>query len=117
VNAKSARALFGAALALYILWFVALVALAVVSGERPVSGTTNPAPAPASSPLAPPQTSDGVRPGNQHSTEWPASTGSLDTAKLSGRTAIVYNTFLPMREYVFQRHIGLVSCSPRTSGA
>ena len=57
VNAKSARALFGAALALYILWFVALVTLAVVSGERPVSRTTNPATAPASSPSVLEQTS------------------------------------------------------------
>jgi hypothetical protein len=45
VNAKFARVLFGAALALYILWFVALVTMAVVSGQRPVSATTNPAPA------------------------------------------------------------------------
>jgi hypothetical protein len=47
VNPKSARMLFGAALALYILWFVALVTLAVISGERPVIGKTKPAPAPA----------------------------------------------------------------------
>ena len=53
MNAKSARVLFGEALALYILWFVALVTMAVVSGQRPVSATTNPAPAPASSPAAP----------------------------------------------------------------
>jgi len=58
VNAKSARALFGAALALYILWFVALVALAVVSGERPGSGKTISAPAPASSHWVPERPSE-----------------------------------------------------------
>jgi hypothetical protein len=58
MNAKSARALFGAALALYILWFGALVTLAVVSGERPASGTTHPSRAPASSPSVLEQTSD-----------------------------------------------------------
>ena len=35
VNPKSARTLFVAALALYILWFGALVALAIVSADRP----------------------------------------------------------------------------------
>jgi hypothetical protein len=58
VNAKSARAIFGAALALYLLWFVALVTLAVVSGERPVSATINPAPAPAPSRAVPERTSE-----------------------------------------------------------
>jgi hypothetical protein len=58
MNANSTRALFGAALALYILWFGTLVTLAVVSGERPASATTNPSPAPASSPSVLEQTSD-----------------------------------------------------------
>ena len=35
MNSKSARTLFVAALALYILWFGALVALAIVSADRP----------------------------------------------------------------------------------
>jgi hypothetical protein len=58
VNPKSARTLFGAALALYILWFVALVTLAVISGERPVTGKTKPAPAPATSLSVPERTSE-----------------------------------------------------------
>ena len=51
---KSARTLFIGAVALYILWFGALVAMAIVSGERPVNGRlrpTVPAAAPADSEL------------------------------------------------------------------
>jgi hypothetical protein len=54
VNMKSARTLFIGAVALYILWFGALVAMAIVSGERPVKGRlrpTVPAVAPADSEL------------------------------------------------------------------
>jgi hypothetical protein len=54
VNMKSARTLFVGAVALYILWFGALVALAIVSGERPVEGRLRPkvpATAPADSEL------------------------------------------------------------------
>jgi hypothetical protein len=37
VNSKSARIRFVAALALYVLWFGALVALAIVSADRPAA--------------------------------------------------------------------------------
>jgi hypothetical protein len=52
VNMKSARTLFIGAVALYILWFGALVAMAIVSGERPVEGRHRPA-VPAAAPTGP----------------------------------------------------------------
>ena len=54
MNMKSARTLFVGAVALYIVWFGTLIALAIVSGERPVEGRQRPmvpAAAPADSEL------------------------------------------------------------------
>jgi hypothetical protein len=45
VNWKSARSRFAAALALYVIWIGALVAMAVVSGARPVERPSRTAPA------------------------------------------------------------------------
>ena len=42
MNAKSARIFFIAALGLYILWFGALVGLAIVSGDRPATTRLRP---------------------------------------------------------------------------
>ena len=47
MNAKSARIFFIAALGLYVLWFGALVGLAIVSGDRPATTRLRPAVAPA----------------------------------------------------------------------
>jgi hypothetical protein len=60
VNLKSARTFFVAALALYILWFGALVALAIVSSDRPAQARARSAPAPAaaSAPVVPEQPKD-----------------------------------------------------------
>jgi hypothetical protein len=55
VNRKWARTLFVAALGLYLLWFSALVVMAVVSGERPISASTA---HPASAPLDVDRTKD-----------------------------------------------------------
>jgi hypothetical protein len=55
VNTKSARTLFVAALALYIFWFGALVALAIVSADRTADAKLRSAPAPASALVAPEQ--------------------------------------------------------------
>jgi hypothetical protein len=49
-NMKLARTLFGAALALYMVWIGALVALAVVSGARPAETKTRRVSAPAAAP-------------------------------------------------------------------
>jgi hypothetical protein len=40
VNPKLARILFALALAMYLLWFAALVTLGVMSGDRPAEGRT-----------------------------------------------------------------------------
>jgi hypothetical protein len=53
VNSKSARTLFIAAMTLYILWFGALVALAIVSADRPADAKARSAPAPAAAPVVP----------------------------------------------------------------
>jgi hypothetical protein len=60
VNSKSARTFFVAALTLYILWFGALVALAIVSSDRPAQARARSAraPAPASAPIVPEQPKD-----------------------------------------------------------
>jgi hypothetical protein len=50
LNAKSARIFLIAALGLYILWFGALVGLAIVSGDRPATTRLRPA-APARAPV------------------------------------------------------------------
>jgi hypothetical protein len=42
VNTKFARTLFGVALAVYLLWFAALVTLGVVSGTRPQEAKPRP---------------------------------------------------------------------------
>jgi hypothetical protein len=42
MNANSARKLFAAALAVYLLWVGALAIVAVVSGSRPTAGTIPP---------------------------------------------------------------------------
>jgi hypothetical protein len=47
VNAKSARIFFVAALGLYILWFGALVGLAIVSADRPATTRLRPVAVPA----------------------------------------------------------------------
>jgi hypothetical protein len=57
VNLKFARTFFVAALALYILWFGALVALAIVSSDRPPQARAR-SPAPASAPVVPEQPKD-----------------------------------------------------------
>jgi hypothetical protein len=49
VNTKVARILFGAALALYLLWFAALVTLGIVSGARPGDAKPHPATPPVTS--------------------------------------------------------------------
>jgi hypothetical protein len=56
VNPKLARTLFFAALGLYLLWFVGLVILGVVSGDRPPERRARPASAPA----VPQETKDGA---------------------------------------------------------
>ena len=53
LNVKSARMRFIAALGLYLLWIGALVALAVVSGERPPESKSRTVPAPATTPADP----------------------------------------------------------------
>jgi hypothetical protein len=47
---KTARTIFGAALALYLLWVAALLAMALVSGSRPSDARRPMAPAPADPP-------------------------------------------------------------------
>jgi hypothetical protein len=55
VNWKSARTLFVGALALYIFWFGALVALAILSADRPADAKVRSAPAAGSAPVVPEQ--------------------------------------------------------------
>ena len=50
MNAKSVRIFFVAALGLYILWFGALVGLAIVSADRPATTRQRPVAAPAPAP-------------------------------------------------------------------
>jgi hypothetical protein len=52
VNLKSARTIFGAAVALYVVWIGALVAMAIVSGARPVDRRERHTPAPAAAPAS-----------------------------------------------------------------
>jgi hypothetical protein len=56
LNAKSARIFLIAALGLYILWFGALVGLAIVSADRPA--TTRLRPAAAAAPVPVPADTD-----------------------------------------------------------
>jgi hypothetical protein len=53
VSIKRARTVFVAALACYLLWVGALVALAVVSGARPGDRRARIAPEPVAVPVAP----------------------------------------------------------------
>jgi hypothetical protein len=55
MHTKLARSLFGASLALYVLWVGALVALAVVSGNRPGERQPQLTPAAAAAPDKPEQ--------------------------------------------------------------